>query len=65
MILICGASGLVGKEMCRFLDNKDIHYIGTYNKNKIMSDNMYKIDFSNPHVLEEFLLHHKIKYCIY
>ena len=65
MILICGASGLVGKEMCRFLDNKHIQYIGTYNKNEIIRDNMYKIDFSNPHVLEEFLLHHKIKYCLF
>jgi len=65
MILICGASGLVGKEMCNFLDKKDINYIGTYNKNKINKSNMYQIDFSKPNLLEDFLLFHKIKCCIF
>ena len=48
MILICGASGLVGKEMCNLLEKQHINYIGTYNKNKINKDNMFQIDFSNP-----------------
>jgi dTDP-4-dehydrorhamnose reductase len=65
MILICGASGLVGKEMCNFLDKKDINYIGTYNKNKINKSNMYQIDFANPKLLEDFLLFHKITCCIF
>ena len=34
MILVCGASGLVGKEMCNLLDEKNVNYIGTYNTNK-------------------------------
>jgi len=65
MILICGASGLVGKEMCCFLDEQKIDYIGTFNKNKIDKKNMYEIDFSNPLLLEKFLEKHKITCCIY
>ena len=65
MILICGASGLVGKEMCRLLDNKKVEYIGTYNKNRIETPNMYKVDFSNPKLVEDFLVFHKITCCIF
>jgi dTDP-4-dehydrorhamnose reductase len=65
MILICGASGLVGKEMCRFLDEKNINYIGTYNKNKINQANMYQIDFLNPQLVENFFIEHKINSCIF
>ena len=65
MILICGASGLVGKEMCNFLEEKNIGYIGTYNKNKIDKDNMYKINFSDTVFLENFLLLHNISCCFF
>jgi dTDP-4-dehydrorhamnose reductase len=65
MILICGASGLVGKEMCRLLDSKKIDYIGTYNKNRIEKQNMYQLDFSNPKIVEDFLVLHKITCCIF
>ncbi len=65
MILICGASGLVGKEMCRFLDTKKIEYIGTYNQNKIDKNNMFYVDFSNYCELENFLVFHKITCCIF
>jgi dTDP-4-dehydrorhamnose reductase len=65
MILICGASGLVGKEMCRLLDNKKVEYIGTYNKNKIEKPNMYQLDFSNAKLVEDFLILHKITFCIF
>lgn len=65
MILICGASGLVGKEMCKLLDEKNIEYVGTYNKNKIEQPNMFQIDFSNPVQLEEFLSYHKITFCVF
>jgi len=65
MILICGASGLVGKEMCNFLDEKKINYIGTYNKNKINKSNMFHIDFSDTKIIEDFLLFHKITCCIF
>lgn len=65
MILICGASGLVGKELCSLLDEKNISYIGTYNKNKIDKNNMVCIDFSNDKILEDFLITHKINCCIF
>lgn len=65
MILICGASGLVGKEMCQLLDQKNINYIGTYNTNKISKNNMFKLDFSNATEIEEFMLKHEIKKCIF
>ena len=65
MILICGASGLVGREMCLFLDEKNIPYIGTYNTNKIEKSNMFQIDFSDTKIVENFLDFHKITCCIF
>ena len=65
MILICGSSGLVGREICNYFDKQQIEYIGTYNTNKINKSNMYKIDYSDPILLENFLLYHKITYCIF
>jgi dTDP-4-dehydrorhamnose reductase/beta-phosphoglucomutase-like phosphatase (HAD superfamily) len=65
MILICGASGLVGKEMCKLLDDFNIDYIGTYNNNSIDKPNMYRIDFSNSIMVEEFLIYHKITSCVF
>ena len=65
MILICGASGLVGNELCHLLDNNKIDYIGTYNKRKINQPNMFKVDFHNPILLEEFLTNHKITSCVF
>jgi dTDP-4-dehydrorhamnose reductase len=65
MILICGASGLLGKELCKYFDEYNIKYIGTYNKNKINKDNMYFLDFNNHKDLENFLILHKIRSCIF
>ena len=60
MILICGASGLVGRELCALLDEFNIKFIGTYNSNKIDKENYYKLDFHNKEGLYEFMKHHKI-----
>lgn len=65
MILICGASGILGREMCKFLDSVGEKYIGTYNKNKIDGSNMFHINFSDPLEVEEFILFHKINCCIF
>lgn len=65
MILICGASGLVGKEMCKLLDENEINYIGTYNSNKINKNNMFKLNFNNANEIEEFMVKHNIKKCIF
>lgn len=65
MLLICGASGLVGKELCLYFDKHNISYIGTYNSNKIDRPNYYKLDFNNILSLENFLNEHKITCCIF
>jgi dTDP-4-dehydrorhamnose reductase/beta-phosphoglucomutase-like phosphatase (HAD superfamily) len=65
MILVCGASGLVGKEICNYFDKNNVEYIGTYNKNKLYKKNMFNINFSDEKTLEYFLIFHKIKHCIF
>jgi dTDP-4-dehydrorhamnose reductase/beta-phosphoglucomutase-like phosphatase (HAD superfamily) len=65
MILICGSSGLVGKELSMYFDNNNIKYIGTYNKNKLDKKNMFYINFSDPYKVEEFLVLNKITCCIF
>lgn len=65
MILICGASGLVGTEMCMFLDKHYIDYIGTYNTQKINRTNMHNINYNDPIALESFLFYHNITSCIF
>ena len=64
-ILICGASGLVGKELACLLDQQNIKFVGTYNSNKIDKPNMFKIDFKNPLEIEQFLIIHKITCCVF
>jgi dTDP-4-dehydrorhamnose reductase len=64
-ILVCGASGLVGSQLCSMLKNKNIDFIGTYNKNKIVADNMFYLDFSNISDIEVFLHKWKITVCVF
>jgi dTDP-4-dehydrorhamnose reductase len=64
-ILICGASGLVGREVCTLFDTKNISYIGTYHTNKSVETNMYKIDFLNLKEIEIFLYDKKVSTCIF
>lgn len=64
-VLICGASGLVGQELCNFLDKKNVKYIGTYNTKLINKDNMYKIDFKNYLEVKNFLKENKITCCVF
>jgi dTDP-4-dehydrorhamnose reductase/beta-phosphoglucomutase-like phosphatase (HAD superfamily) len=40
-ILVCGASGLLGREICNKFDKENINYIGIYNNNIIEKDNYY------------------------
>ena len=65
MILISGASGLVGRTLSYFLENKNIPYIGTYNSNKIEKENMFKVNYLNPEEMEIFLREKKISICIF
>jgi dTDP-4-dehydrorhamnose reductase len=64
-ILVCGASGLVGTELCSILNSKNIDYIGTYNTQKQDAPNMIKIDFLNISEIEHVILHYNIKVCIF
>ncbi len=42
-VLVCGASGIVGRSLCQLLQSYGITYVGTYHKNKVA--NAVRIDF--------------------
>lgn len=64
-ILICGASGLVGEELCSLLKKNKISFYGTYNHNKVLGDNMFRLDFSNTRQIRSFMIEKNIKVCIF
>ena len=64
-ILICGASGLVGRELCQLLLEKNIDYIGTYNSNKIEKENMIQIDFLSIDVIEKTMQKYNVTTCVF
>jgi len=61
-ILVCGGSGILGKELCNLLQCKNIPYIGTYNKNKIA--NGIQIDFLDVNDIKTTMQTHKIHVCV-
>jgi dTDP-4-dehydrorhamnose reductase/beta-phosphoglucomutase-like phosphatase (HAD superfamily) len=64
-ILVCGASGLVGSELCSVLKNHNIDFIGTYNKNKIEAENMFYLNFLSISDIESFLSKWNITVCVF
>ncbi len=52
-ILVCGASGILGKEICNKLELEKINYIGTYNKNKINKSNYYNFEEIDDIIIKE------------
>jgi len=64
-ILICGASGLVGKELCKLCENNKIKYFGTYNSAEIKQNNMFKINFLDINEIEIFLQEKCISICVF
>ena len=64
-ILICGASGLVGKELCQLCEHRKIKYFGTYNSTEIKKENMYKLNFLDINEIENFLQEKSISVCVY
>ena len=64
-ILVCGSSGLVGKELTLLLDKQNIKFVGTYNANKIDKPNMFKLNFSNATEIEQFLIINAITCCVF
>ena len=67
-ILICGASGLVGRDLCELLDRENIRYYGTYNKcadkEFCERENMFRVDFTNLGEVSEFFTEHKNKWLV-
>jgi dTDP-4-dehydrorhamnose reductase len=64
-ILICGASGLVGREMSLLLKEKEIPFIGTYHLNKMEGSNMFRIDFLNESEVAGFLKDQSVTVCVF
>lgn len=58
-IIVCGASGILGKELCKLFDEKNIDYIGIYNSNKINKKNYY-----NYSEIDNIIKEYQPKYCI-
>ena len=67
-ILICGASGLVGRDLCDLLDRENIRYYGTYNKcadkEFCERENMFRVDFTNLGEVSEFFTEHKNQWLV-
>jgi dTDP-4-dehydrorhamnose reductase len=61
-VLVCGSSGLLGRDLCKLLDKEQINYIGTYNSNYI--ENSIKINFQNIEDIKNKLLEIKPTICI-
>jgi dTDP-4-dehydrorhamnose reductase/beta-phosphoglucomutase-like phosphatase (HAD superfamily) len=64
-ILVCGASGLLGNELCSVLKRQNIDFIGTYNTSKIIADNMFYVNFSSISDIENFVIKWNISVCIF
>lgn len=62
-ILICGASGLVGRDLCDLFDRENIKYYGTYNHCLDTAfcerENMFKVDFTKPTEVNDFFSENK------
>lgn len=61
-ILVCGASGLVGRELCDLFERENIRYDGTYHTCSDRAfcdrDNMFRVDFTNPGDVADFFTGH-------
>lgn len=44
MILVCGATGLLGREICNKLEKENIQFIGSYFSNEVLKKNYFKFD---------------------
>ncbi len=62
MLLVCGASGLLGKDLCNLLKKNNVDFIGTYNNNYI--NDYININFLNKNILYDTLSKYNITICI-
>ena len=67
-ILVCGASGLVGRDLCELLERENISYDGTYyactDTTFCERDNMFRVDFTNPGDVANFFTEHSHKWLV-
>ena len=67
-ILICGASGLVGRDLCELLDRENIRYDGTYHTCSDRAfcerENMFCVDFTKPKEVSDFFAEHKHRWLV-
>lgn len=61
-VLVCGATGLLGRDLCKLFKNKNINYIGTYNTNFI--ENYIKINFCDKNDIYNSFINIKPSICI-
>ena len=61
-VLVCGSSGLLGRDLCKLLDKENINYIGTYNNNYV--DKSLKIIFNDINDVQNKLIEIKPTLCI-
>ena len=67
-ILICGASGLVGRDLCELFDRENIRYDGTYHTCKDSAfcerENMFRVDFTNTYEVSDFFTENKHRWLV-
>ncbi len=67
-ILVCGASGMVGRDLCELFDRENIQYYGTYyNCNQCafcQRENMFRVDFTNPNEVGDFFFENKHRWSV-
>lgn len=61
-VLVCGASGLVGRDLCSLLDKKNIEYIGIHNSRAVK--NSFKVDLFNESDVRAFIEKEKPTVCV-
>lgn len=61
-VLVLGASGLVGRTLCKLLRETNIDYLGTYNQNKI--EGSVYVNFNNDNEVEKLFDDYKPDICV-
>ena len=61
-VLVCGSSGLVGRDICSLLENRKIEYIGIHNSRAVK--NSFKVNLLNENQLRELFHKEKPTVCV-
>ena len=57
-VLVCGASGMLGRTLCKSLKQSNISFIGTYNSNKC--DGLIKMNFFDTEEIKSKIINGRI-----